>query len=101
MGFLEDFKQFLEAYGVIGLAVAFVIGLAVKDFVSATVDDLIMPIVEVFLPSGDWQNFLLVIGNIEFKLGHFLGALIDFMIIALLVFVFVKYGLGKEKVEKI
>lgn len=101
MSFLDEFMEFLHEYGVIGLAVAFVIGLAVKDLVGATVEDLIMPIIGVVLPTGNWQDFLLVIGSIELRVGHFLGALIDFVIIALLVFIFVRYGLGKEKVDKI
>lgn len=53
MGLLEDFSTFLEEYGVVGLAIAFVIGLAVTDLVSAIVDNIVMPIVEVFLPAGD------------------------------------------------
>ncbi len=101
MGFMEEFTDFLEEYGVLGLAIAFVIGVAVKDFVSATVDDIIMPIVEVFLPQGDWQNATWSIASVQFQVGHFLSALIDFLIIALLVFVFVKYTLKKQKVEKV
>jgi len=101
MSFTEDFLAFLEEYGVIGLAVAFVIGLAVKDLVSAIVDALIMPIVEVFLPRGEWQDAVLSIASIDFQIGVFLSAFVDFLMIALLVFVLVKYVLGKEKVEKL
>lgn len=97
MAILAEFRDFLEEYGVVGLVVAFVIGLAVKDFVSATVDDIVMPIVGVFLPAGDWQNATLTVASIEFLLGHFLAALIDFLIIAFLVFVFVRYVLPEEE----
>jgi len=101
MSFKDEFLTFLEEYGVIGLAVAFIIGLAVKDLVSAIVDALIMPLVEVFLPQGEWQDAVLTIASIEFQAGVFLSALIDFLIIALLVFIFTKYILRKDKVEKI
>ncbi len=101
MGFMEEFTDFLEEYGVLGLAIAFVIGVAVKDFVSATVDDIIMPILEVFLPQGEWQTATWSIASIQFQVGHFLAALIDFLIIALLVFIFVKHALKKQKVEKV
>lgn len=101
MTFLEDFTQFLEEYGVLGLAIAFVIGVAVQDLVSAIVNDIIMPVVEVFLPAGGWRNYTAGIAGIEFQIGHFLAELIDFVIIALLIFIFVKYVLGKEEVGKI
>lgn len=100
MGFIEEFTQFLEEYGVLGLAVAFVIGLAVKDLVSATVDGIVMPVVEVFLPEGSWQTATVTIASIEFQAGLFLSALIDFLMIALLVFVFVKHVMGREEVKK-
>lgn len=101
MAFTDDFLKFLKEYQVIGLAVAFVIGFSVKDLVSAAVDGLIMPIVEVFLPAGEWQNAVITVYSVEFSAGQFLAALIDFTIIALLVFLFVRYVLGKEEVEKV
>ena len=101
MSFKDEFLTFLEEYGVIGLAIAFVIGAAVKDLVSVTVDTVIMPIVEIFLPEGNWQNAVLNLAGIELQIRVFLAALIDFLIIALLIFIFIKYILKKEKVEKI
>ena len=101
MGLLQDFAAFLEEYGVVGLAIAFVMGLAVKDLVSAIVDDLIMPIVGLFLPQGAWETATINLAGADLLIGHLLSAVIDFTIIALLIFVFVKYGLREEKVEKI
>jgi len=101
MGFTEDFVSFLEEYGVIGLAVAFVIGAEVNNLVNVIVEEAIMPIVGVFLPEGGWQEATAVILGIEFGVGRLLGATINFVIIALLVFVFVKYLLGREEVSKI
>lgn len=97
MAVIAEFRDFLEDYGIVGLVVAFVIGLAVKDLVSATVDGIVMPVVGVFLPAGDWQAATLAIASIELHIGHFLAALIDFLIIAFLVFVFVRYVLPEEE----
>lgn len=100
MGLLEDFSAFLDEYGVIGLAIAFVIGLAVTDLVSAIVDHVVMPVVSVFLPAGDWQTATLTVASIEFGIGHFLAALIDFLIIAFLIFLFVRYALPEASDEE-
>ncbi|MFB6241387.1 MAG: MscL family protein, partial [Candidatus Nanosalina sp.] len=97
MGFGSEFLEFLKEYSVIGLAVAFVIGAAVKDLVSATVDSIFMPIVEVFLPAGSWRSATAEIMGVEFGVGQFLAAFLDFVIIALLVFWFVRYILRKEE----
>ncbi|MFB6190118.1 MAG: MscL family protein [Candidatus Nanohaloarchaea archaeon] len=101
MSLLEEFTKFLEEYGVLGLAIAFVIGDAVSGLVKAIVNDLIMPVVELFLPAGEWQNYTVTFIRAELKLGHFMASVLDFTIIALLVFLFVKYALGKEEVKKI
>lgn len=95
--FMQEFMDFLNKYGVIGLAVAFVMGAAVTKLVSALVADLIMPIIGVFVPSGDWRDATLDIGRIQFLVGDFLGALIDFTIVALVIFVIVKTITKEEK----
>jgi large conductance mechanosensitive channel len=96
--FMQQFMDFLNKYGVIGLAVAFVMGAAVTKLVSALVADLIMPIIGALIPGGDWRTATLTIGNIKFMVGDFLGALIDFIIIALVIFMIVK-AIVKEKKE--
>lgn len=97
----DEFIGFLQEYGVIGLAIAVVIGNATKDLVNAVVDDVVMPIVEVVLPGSDWQTVKLVVGPVAFRIGHLIGAILDFTIIALLVFAFFKMVLKKEQVEKV
>lgn len=101
MGFIDDFASFLEEYGVIGLAVAFVIGSEVNNLVNVIVEEAIMPIVGLFLPEGGWQQATATVIGIEFGVGRLLSASINFVIIALLVFVFVKYLLGKKSAGKI
>ncbi len=94
--FMQEFMDFLNKYGVIGLAVAFVMGAAVTKLVTALVTDLIMPIIGAFVPGGDWKSATLNVGNIKFMVGDFIGALIDFIIIAVVIFIIVK-TIVKEK----
>lgn len=101
MGFLEVFTSFLQEYGVVGLAVAFVIGAEVNNLVKVIVEEALMPIVEVFLPEGGWETSTAILFGVEFGVGRLISASINFVIIALLVFGFVKYALGKEEVKKI
>lgn len=89
-GFKEEFMAFLDKFGVIGLAVAFIIGGAAGKLISALVSDLLMPIITFFIPGGGWRDALLILGEIELSIGHFIGVLIDFLIIALVVFVLMK-----------
>lgn len=101
MSFRNEFLEFLEEYGVLGLAIAFVIGVAVKDLVSATVDGLIMPGLDPLLAGEQWEDAIFTVSGINFRVGLFLSALIDFLVVAFLVFLFVKYLLGKEELENI
>ncbi len=94
--FMQEFMDFLNKYGVIGLAIAFVMGAAVTKLVAALVADLIMPIIGALIPGGDWRASSLTIGSIKFMVGDFVGALIDFIIIALVIFMIVK-TIVKEK----
>ncbi|VVB58643.1 Large-conductance mechanosensitive channel [Candidatus Anstonella stagnisolia] len=96
MGFVDDFMAFLNKHKVIGLAVAFIIGAAAAKLVSALVADIIMPIIAVLIPGGDWRSAVLQIGPIKLLIGDFAGALIDFAIIAFVVFLIVKYAVKEE-----
>jgi large conductance mechanosensitive channel len=86
----QEFMDFLDKYKVIGLAVAVIIGGAAGSLVSALVSDIIMPIITFFIPGGAWREAALNIGPIVLSIGHFVGVLIDFLIIALIVFLIMK-----------
>jgi large conductance mechanosensitive channel len=89
-GFREEFMEFLNKYGVIGLAIAFIIGGAAGALVSALVADLLMPVITFFIPGGAWREAVLALGPIQLSIGHFVGVMIDFLVIALVVFVLMK-----------
>ena len=79
----REFKAFLLKNNIISLAVAFVIGAATNELVQAFVADFIMPIIGRVTPGGTWREWALEAGGIRFLIGHFLGALLSFVIIAL------------------
>lgn len=95
-----EFKEFLKEYKVVGLAIAFVMGIAATTMVKSLVDDVIMPILTPFIPGGEWQTAVWNLGPIVIKWGSFLGALINFVIIAWVVFIVAKLILREEKVSK-
>ena len=96
--FSEEFMEFLNKYGVIGLAIAFIIGGAAGRLVTALVNDLLMPIIAVVIPGGEWRTIVFQVGLAKFLVGDFVGAFIDFVIIALVVFVLSKQ-LAKTKLK--
>ncbi len=100
-GFEEEFVEFLKKNQVIGLAVAFIIGTAATALVTALVKDIVMPVVSVILPGGNWQTALLPVGPINFMAGDFVGAMINFIIIALVVFMLVKYIMKADMSKKV
>ncbi|HEU5153409.1 MAG TPA: MscL family protein [Gemmatimonadales bacterium] len=93
---MGDFMAFLKEYGIIGLAIAVIIGGKAGELVKAIVDGLLMPIVGLVLPSGDWQKWMLG----PFAIGSVLGALLNFLIVAFMVYLFAKKVLKEEKVAK-
>jgi len=96
----KEFIEFLQTYGVIGLAIAVIIGGKANALVTAVVDGILMPIVTFFIPGGAWRTATLDLGPIHLVLGPVLGAGADFLIVAWLVFVFAKKVLREEKVAK-
>ena len=94
--FIREFFDFMKTFGIIGLAIAFVIGQASSKLVTALVEDIINPLVGLFLPSGSLEtlsaNVTGVSGTMsEFKYGDLIASIIDFLIIALVVFVAYKF----------
>jgi len=89
-GIWEEFIDFINKYGVMGLAIGFIIGSASKDLVSALVADILMPVITFFIPGGTWREATLTVGPIVMSLGHLAGALLDYLIIALIVFYLMK-----------
>ncbi len=100
MGFAKEFSDFLKKYQVLGLAVAFIIGLAATKLVTALVNDIVMPVVGALIPGGEWRAATLQLGPMKFLVGDFVGAVIDFAIIELVVFLIVKQIMKEDATQK-
>jgi large conductance mechanosensitive channel len=96
----KEFIAFLKEYSVIGLAIAVIIGGKLNDLVKACVDGILMPIVMFAAPAGNWREWAFNIGPVKFLLGPVLGASIDFLIVALIVFYMSKWILREAVVTK-
>lgn len=87
----KDFKEFAMKGNVIDLAVAVVIGAAFGKIVSSLVDNIIMPLVGILTGGVDFtKSFVLKVGDAEVAFGVFLQSIIDFVIIAFAIFMFVR-----------
>jgi large conductance mechanosensitive channel len=97
---VQEFVGFLKQYGVIGLAIAVIIGGKFNELLKAIVDGLLMPIVGALTPGGDWRQLAMELGPVKIQVGLMLGSLIDFVIVAGLVFLVAKKVLKEETVQK-
>ena len=95
-GFVKEFMDFLQTFGVVGLAIGFVIGVASSAVVNSLVKDLINPIVGLVLPTGNLSSLNATITSpvsgkpSVFLYGDFISQIIYFVIIALVVFIMYK-----------
>lgn len=98
---IKEFKEFLKEYKVLGLAVAFIMATAATTLVKSLVDNIIMPLITPFIPGGEWQTAVLTIWKFNLGWGAFLSTLINFLILAWIVFLVAKFVFKEEKVNKI
>jgi large conductance mechanosensitive channel len=90
MGFIKEFRDFAMKGNIIDLAVAVIIGGAFGKIVTALTDSLIMPIISLILGKDGIGDVKFTIGNTIFPVGIFLQAVIDFILIALVLFIMIK-----------
>jgi large conductance mechanosensitive channel len=95
---MEGFVNFIREQGVVGLAVGFILGGAVSKTVSSLVDNIINPIIGLALGKVNLSDKALVIGEASLQWGMFISTIIDFVIIAAVVYFGIK-GLGLDKVD--
>jgi len=100
MKLIKEFMEFLKEYKIIALAIAFVIGVAATALIKSLVDNVIMPVITPFIPGGAWKTATFAIGPIVIGWGPFLGELINFVIIAFVVFMIAKIVMKEAKVSK-
>lgn len=96
---MKGFYAFIREQGVVGLAIGFVLGGSVSKLVNSLVQDVINPLLGPVLgAAGNLNDQVLRIGAVELRWGSFVNNLIDFVIMAAVVY-FVFKGLGLEEVD--
>ena len=113
-GLAKDFQDFVMKGNIFDLAVGVIIGGAFGKIVSSLVETIIMPIVSMAIPGGSWRDTKIVLGVIAdpknpgkqienaILIGQFLGGLLDFVIIAFVIFLMIRaLAKAKRKEEKL
>ncbi len=96
---LEDFKKFIMRGNVMDLAVAVIIGGAFGKIVTSLVDDIIMPLIGLIIGGIDFTGLKLTVGSAAVNYGTFIQNIVDFIIIAFVIFLMVRGLSGLEKMR--
>ena len=101
MSIKKEFKEFIMKGNVMDLAIGVVIGAAFGKIVSSLVENILMPFLGILMQGINFQSFSVKVGEAEIKYGMFIGAIIDFLIIAAVLFLVIKgiNKINKTKVE--
>ena len=89
-GLIAEFKEFISRGNVLDMAVGIIIGAAFTAIVTSLVNDIIMPIVGVIIGGIDFSSLKVAVGTASINYGVFIQAIINFLLIALTVFLLIK-----------
>lgn len=101
--FLKEFKEFLLKQNALALAIGVIIGAGIGKVVSAIADNFINPIIGELLPGGNWREAKIPLWRKTenaISYGQLLGAIVDFVIIALVVFLIARTFIPKREEKK-
>ncbi|MBQ0158327.1 MAG: large conductance mechanosensitive channel protein MscL [Bacteroidales bacterium] len=90
MGFIQEFKAFAMRGNVMDMAVGVIIGGAFGKIITSLVDDILMPVIGVATGGVDFSDLSVKIMDAEVKYGNFVQNIIDFLIVALCIFIMIK-----------
>ncbi|HLS22359.1 MAG TPA: large conductance mechanosensitive channel protein MscL [Pseudogracilibacillus sp.] len=96
----KEFKEFAIEGNVVDLAVAVIIGGAFGKIVTSLVEDIIIPLVGILLNGINIEHLVFMVGSVELRYGVFLQSVIDFFIISLSIFLFIRFILRKRTEEE-
>ena len=99
---MKGFLEFIRKQGVVGFAVGFILGSAISKVANAVINDIINPFIGIFLgATGDLQNAYFQIGSAKFMWGDLVNNLLNFILLAFVIYFGVKVTrldrLDKEK----
>ena len=97
MKFLKEFKEFALKGNVLDMAIGLVIGGAFQAIITSLVQDIIMPFTALFTGNVDYADWVIKVSTAEIRIGSFITALINFIILALSVFLALKVVMGLNK----
>lgn len=97
MKFLKEFKEFALKGNVLDMAIGLVIGGAFQSIITSLVQDIIMPFTALFTGNVDYADWVIKVSTAEIRIGSFITALINFIILALSVFLALKVVMGINK----
>lgn len=89
-GFIGEFKKFIQRGNVIDLAVGVVVGTAFSKIVTSVVNDILMPLLGLVIGGLDFKNLSIKVKDTTIAYGAFIQNVVDFLIVAFCIFVFVK-----------
>jgi large conductance mechanosensitive channel len=87
---LKEFREFIARGNVIDLAVAVILGVAFGAIVTSLVNDIIMPLIGIIIGGISFTSLVFQFGTAQVKYGNFIQALVNFLIIAFVVFLMVR-----------
>ena len=98
----KDFKEFISQGSVMDLAVGIIIGAAFGNIVSSLVDNVMMPFFGLLLGGIDFTSLKLTLGKAELEYGLFIQSIVDFLIIAFSIFIFIRiiHSVRRKQEEK-
>lgn len=88
---IKEFKEFISRGNVVDLAVGVIIGGSFSTIVSSLVNDILMPIMGMILGGINFSNLSIQLGDAKIMYGSFIEHIIDFLIVAFCIFLFVKF----------
>jgi large conductance mechanosensitive channel len=91
-----DFNRFMRTYAW-SVGVGVVIGAVLNDFIFALINDILMPLLAMFTGIEELEGWTVKIGDGELLMGHFLSTFIYFIIVALILFLLVRYIIGIKR----
>jgi large conductance mechanosensitive channel len=97
---LNEFKSFIAKGNVMDMAVGIIIGAAFTAIVGSLVADIVNPLIGIFMGGVDFAGLSASVGDAEFTYGNFIMAIINFLIIAFVVFMLVRSLNKMKKVEE-
>ncbi len=100
-GFFGEFREFISKGSVMDMAVGIIIGGAFQAIINSLVNDILMPLIGMIIKTESLAELKVIVGSAEIAYGAFIAAIINFLLMALVLFIIVKaMNTIREKTKK-